>query len=123
VYTLPMSWSFRTLVLSLAALWALAPQIACFMPGQMTQAEQECCQQMGGDCAGSGMSHECCQTVVRPDVGTLAKLRDVMPDDNVAERVFETESFFLFVGSHPIAAPADETPPAPSGISSVILRI
>ena len=58
MHTLSMSRTFRLLVLIVAALWALAPQIACFMPDQMTQFEQEYCRQMGGVSAGSGVSHE-----------------------------------------------------------------
>ena len=52
MYTLPMSRSFRTLALSVAMLWALAPQLACFMPGQMTETEQQCCKEMANDCGG-----------------------------------------------------------------------
>ena len=54
--TLPMSRSFRTLALSVAMLWALVPQLACFMPDQMTETEQQCCKEMANDCGGSGVS-------------------------------------------------------------------
>ena len=67
MYTVRMSRSFRGLVISLTMAWVLLPQIACFMPDAMTETEQQCCKEMANDCSGSGMSHDCCRTVVRTD--------------------------------------------------------
>src|SRR5947207_15439563 len=63
MYTLPMTWSFRMLAGSMALIWVLVPQLACFMPDPAaTPAEMECCQKMKSDCSGMNMSHECCRT-------------------------------------------------------------
>src|ERR1700757_1465436 len=72
VYTSPMSWSFRGLVLTVGMLCGLAPQIACFMPDQpLTQPEMDCCAKLANDCGQMNMS--CCRPVVRTDVGIAAK--------------------------------------------------
>src|SRR5262245_40808353 len=74
MYTCRMSWSFRALVMSLTLLWAVAPQLACFMPGEvLTEAEHECCKEMLDACGGTNMTHDCCRTVIRADVGIVAK--------------------------------------------------
>jgi hypothetical protein len=122
MYTLRMSWSFRTLVLSVAMVWALAPQIACFMPDEMTEAERECCKQMAHDCGNAGMSHECCKTVVRPDVGALAKaVRDIAPDATVLDRTIDSLS--LVELPRVFSAPSYHAPPHDFGASPLVLRI
>jgi hypothetical protein len=110
--------------MGLTILWVVAPQMACFMPDTMTESEHQCCQQMANECGGSGMSHECCRTVVRPDVATSARAnRDVGFDFIVALEAFNTPaavspqaaSTSVFDISH---APADS-----SGTAPIILRI
>jgi hypothetical protein len=105
-------------------LWALAPQLACFMPDQMTETEQQCCKQMANDCGGSGISHECCRTVVRPDVGTLAALnRGIAPDCSVVGTTHETFASAWSYGSNTHSLSSNHAPPHDSGGSPVILRI
>jgi hypothetical protein len=118
-----MSWSFKTLALSMAMLWAIAPQIACFMPDEMTETEQECCKQMTHDCSGSGISHECCRTVVRPDVGTLASATRVVGPDTciVTDAVAALPPASLH--GFRTSVPASHAPPHDSGTFTVILRI
>ncbi len=124
MYTLPMSRSFRTLALGVTLLWALAPQIACFMPDEMTETEQECCRQMANDCAGSGMSHECCRTAVHSDVGTLVKaIRSVAPDFTVLGETFDATAAIALPHFGNLAAISKHAPPHDTGTSPVILRI
>src|SRR5260370_25433177 len=47
------------------------PSMACAIPdAQLTDAERQCCKDMGGDCgqdaSGMPMSHPCCKTSVQP---------------------------------------------------------
>ena len=124
MYTLHMSRSFRVLAIGFTILWVLAPQIACFMPDQMTETEQQCCKEMANDCSGSGMSHECCRTVVRTDVATLtAANRDIAHDFSIAETSSETGGFFLSIAYAGNDLSRNLSPPIDSGPSSVILRI
>ena len=123
MYTLPMSRSFRLLVLSVTMLWALGPQIACFMPDRMTETEQECCKQMANDCSGSGMSHECCRTVVHSDVGTLAAAnRGIGPESTVADITLAGAPAAALTVSGNVAGQT-HAPPHDSATSSVVLRI
>ena len=74
MYTLLMSWPFRALALSVAALWIIAPQLACFMPDELlTEPEMECCRQMAMDCGGMSMTQPCCRHVSHTDVGIASK--------------------------------------------------
>ena len=74
MYTLYMTWPFRALALSVAMVWALVPQLACFMPDPaLTPAEMDCCQKMANECGGMNMSHECCRPQARADVGIVAQ--------------------------------------------------
>ena len=112
------------MALSVAMLWALVPQIACFMPDQMTETEQQCCKQMANNCGGAAMSHECCKTVVRPDVGTLAAtIRGIAPDFNVAARTFNAAAAVALPQSGDLAATFIHAPPHDIQASPVILRI
>ncbi len=124
MYTLRMSRSSRALALSLTILWVVAPQMACFMPETVTESEHECCQQMANECGGSGMSHECCRTVVRLDVATLARAnRDIGFDFSVAGEAFNT---IAAVSSQVDSTPVFDISHASSDLSGtapVILRI
>jgi len=124
MYTLRMSRSGRVLAFGLAMLWVMVPQIACFMPDPMTEAEQECCAQMAGDCSGSGMSHECCRRVVRPDHATIAAASRVMAHDFVlVENSAEIVDSVLLLASSVSFFSINSSPPIDTGPSSVILRI
>ena len=124
MYTLGMSWPFRILVLSVAMLWAVVPQIACFMPDEMlTDVEKECCKQMANECGGTNMSHECCANPVRIDVGTAAKaIRHAAPQFQVAGILNIATTPALPAGSR-LPAQDSQAPPHNSDISPLILRI
>lgn len=111
--------------MSVAVLWALVPQIACFMPdSMMTQAEKDCCKDMASNCSGPDMSHECCQTVARPDAGTVAKMiRNVSPDFAVVGRTIDTAASPLVAVSRRLSILNSHAPPDDPEASSVILRI
>jgi hypothetical protein len=120
-----MSWSFRALVLSVAALWGLAPQIACFLPDQpLTQHEMDCCEKMAGDCGQMDMS--CCQTVVRTDIlGVTAKaMPNITPHVGtlswppaIVPTLISMDVFGDRSSQH------EHAPPRDVGDSSLILRI
>src|SRR5262249_1346617 len=91
MYTLHMSWSFRALVLCALIGCGLAPQLVCFMPDPtLTRSEMDCCEGMASECSAANMSHACCQTVVRTDVGIAARVvRNLMPRFDVAESAID----------------------------------
>jgi hypothetical protein len=124
MYTWRMSRSSRAVALALTILWVVAPQMSCFMPDTMTESEHQCCQQMANECNGSGMSHECCRTVVRPDVATFARAsRAIGFDFSVAVEAFNTAPA---LSSHAVSTPIFDIGPAPadsSGTAPAILRI
>jgi hypothetical protein len=124
MYTWRMSRSDRAVALALTILWVVAPQMSCFMPDTMTESEQQCCRQMANECSGSGMSHECCRTVVRPDVATFARAsRDIGADLRVAVEPFSTIPAF---SSQAVPTPLfdiSHAPPDSSGTVPGILRI
>ena len=125
MYTFRMSWSFRVLVFNVAMVWALAPQLACFMPDQMfTEPEKECCKQMANSCGGANMSHECCRSAVRIDVGTATKaVRHVAPQFEVTERTIDIAASLLLAGSRRLSVQNNHAPPHDPEASSLILRI
>ena len=125
MYTLHMSWPFRALVLTVVVAWAIAPQLACFMPDQtFTKSETDCCQQMATDCSSANMSDACCRTMVRTDVGIAAKVvRNIMPRFDVAERAIDISIALPSNGSRGLSIHNSHAPPAESLVSSVILRI
>jgi hypothetical protein len=122
MYTLHMFWPFRGLVLVVLLVWGLAPQLACLMPEPTaTQSEMDCCKGMAADCSTANMSQTCCQTVVRTDIGIVAKTdRNMMPLCVAAYTIVILPalraSFDL-----PALEQSDHAPP-PGG-SSLILRI
>jgi hypothetical protein len=94
------------------------------MPDTMTESEHQCCQQMANECGGSGMSHECCRTVVRSDVATFARAnREIGFDFSVAVEAFNTiAAVSSQVASTPVFDISHALPDS-SGTASVILRI
>ena len=125
MYTVHMSWSFRSLVLIVAMAWGVAPQIACFMPDQtLSQQEKDCCKEIASDCAGSNMSHECCRTVVRTDVGIAAKaIRHVLPDSHLPNITTDIVRPMPLDGSRQLATRNNYAPPHDRKALSSILRI
>jgi hypothetical protein len=125
MYTLHMSWSFRTLALGVVVAWGLGPQLACFMPDQaLTRADMDCCKGMAGDCNSANMSQACCQTAVRTEVGVAAKVvRHVMPRLDVAAATTSTVPDVFFAFDRQPARQKDHAPPDSLGNSSPVLRI
>jgi hypothetical protein len=125
MYTLPMSWSFRALVFGVVMALGLAPQLACFMPeNTATEAERDCCEKMANDCGGTNMSHECCRTAVRSDVGIATKVvRNVMPHFDVAARTAQTGSVLCLTFSPQFLIETSHAPPGKAGVSFLTLRI
>ena len=120
-----MSWSFRSLVLTVAVAWGVAPQIACFMPDQtLSQQEKDCCNEMASDCGGSNMTHECCRTVVRTDTGIAAKvLRHALPDSVLTNIGIPVVRPMSLDGSRQLATRNNHAPPHDREALSSILRI
>jgi hypothetical protein len=125
MYTLPMSWSFRVLVVGVVMAWGLGPQLACFMPENMlTEAERDCCEKMASECGGTNMSHECCRTVVRSDVGIATKIvRNVMPHFDVASPTAETHVILCLTFFPQFLIADGHAPPGQAGVSFLTLRI
>jgi hypothetical protein len=122
-----MSWSFRALVSNAALVWALVPQLACFLPETtMTESEADCCKQMAGDCGDANMSsHACCRQVLRSDVATTVKApRQIDPP-------VESAATFVTLDLPPLPYAADgrfiiatvHAPPPDPQVSSLTLRI
>ena len=124
MYTLHMSWSVRALVLTVAFACGLAPQVACFMPGQpLTQSEMDCCQGMSGDCSRANISYACCRTIVRTDVGVAAKVvRNLTPPIAAAEGGSGLSAALLHDGFRELSIHNSHAPP-PEPVVSSILRI
>jgi hypothetical protein len=125
MYTLQMSWPFRSLVLGILLAWGIAPQLACFMPDQApTPAEMDCCKEMVGDCTSATMSHACCKTVIRTDLGIATKVvRHGLPELGVADGTPTIAlDFSPHFDSH-FSRPTDHAPPDKAGGSSLVLRI
>jgi len=110
--------------MSLALLWAIAPQLACFMPGEvLTEAEHECCKEMLEACGGMNMTHDCCQPVIRSDVGIVAKsIRNVAPQLSIVGKPNEIATPWVF-GPHGPAVMNTHAPPFDPGASFLVLRI
>ena len=125
MYTLHMSWPFRTLVLGLLLAWGLAPQLACFMPDQpLTAAEMDCCKEMASDCSTANMTHACCKTVVRTDPGVAAKVvRHDVPQLAVADRTLNIAAELSRNFDSQFSRQTDHAPPVKGGGSSLVLRI
>src|SRR5439155_25748153 len=125
MYTLHMTWSFRALALSIAMVWALVPQLACFMPDPaLTPAEMDCCKQMANDCSGMNMSHECCRTPGHTDVGIVAQAARVKASHVADAVMLHIESFRLSIPLHEFFVRGSHAPPPdPEGASPLVLRI
>jgi hypothetical protein len=120
----------KGIILPVALLWVLLPQLACFFPEtQMTQEEHECCRQMGRDCDQATMrEHRCCTYEVKLERAlTAPPHRDELSAFGATEHPtnFENAS-----GSHLPeiqerfdAAPPFHRPPLTSAPSIFILRI
>jgi hypothetical protein len=125
MYTLHMSWQFRTFVLGVLLTCGLASQVACFMPDQaLTTAEMDCCKTMAGDCSGANMTHACCKTVVRSELGVAARIdRHDVTQLDVVDRTSNvaTECFLQF--DRRLSRHTDHDAPDKAGGDSLILRI
>ena len=119
-----MSGSFRAFVLIMVVIWAVAPQLACFVPEQTpAQSEMGCCKGMAGDCNPT-MSQECCQTLARVEVGIVAKvIRHFEPLAQIANVATDVVPVSLLVSHRQISNLSDDAPPGKPNGSSLILRI
>ena len=82
MYTFHMPRSLRILAGTCTLLWAMTPQLACFLPHTiLTESESECCKQMANECGEANMQlHECCARTVRTEIATAAKtVRRMLP--------------------------------------------
>jgi hypothetical protein len=96
------------------------------MPDQMvTPAEMDCCKGMAGDCSSATISQACCQTVVRTDVGIVAKvLGRGIPHQDAFGTAADFGLNLPFNFDHETSRQAFHGPPdKPGGGSSLILRI
>jgi hypothetical protein len=128
MYTLRMSWSFRGLVFGAALVWALAPQLACFLPETtMTESEADCCRQMAGDCGEANMpSHVCCRHVVRSDVATTVKApRQIDPpvESSATLVTLELPPLPFAAAARGFFVATFHAPPPDPQVSSLTLRI
>jgi hypothetical protein len=124
MYTLHMTWPFRVLVISVAMVWALMPQLACFMPDPTaTPAEMECCKEMMNDCSGMNMSHECCRTPAHPEVGIIAKATRVNTPHMAEAVMLNVESSVLWIPSRRLPVQDTHAPPHDVDVSPLVLRI
>ena len=124
MYTLLMSWTFRSLVMTVAMVWGLGPQIACFMPNEPpAKAEMDCCEGLSSDC-GPSMSQDCCRTVVRSGAGIAAQsIRKVMPRTELAKKTVDFPASPALSGSRQLPVQISHAPPPVPEDSSTILRI
>ena len=124
MYTFYMSWSFRALVLSLAVIWTLGPQLACFVPAPiLTESEKDCCKELMLACGRMNMTHDCCRTVVRADVGIIAKnIRGDAPGFSIAGRPDEMPAPSVS-GRHGPFFSNTHVPPPDREASPLVLRI
>jgi hypothetical protein len=120
-----MSWSFRTLVITVVVAWALVPQLACFMPDQArTKSEMDCCEGMTSvDCNSANM-HDCCQTVVRTNFSVAVKIAsNVIPPVDAANTWTAILAALAHDGFREVSLQDSHAPPPDPVVSSSILRI
>jgi hypothetical protein len=125
MYTLHMSWSFRTVALSAVLVWVLAPQLACFMPSQAAMpSEMDCCKGMAADCHRANMSQSCCQTWVRTDLGISTKVvRNPMPPIDSAGDWADPLAGLPGGDFSELSTHNSHAPPPETVVSSSVLRI
>ena len=119
------SWS-RLFALSFALMWALVPQLACFLPeSSLTAAEMDCCQGMGAECGHMQMpDHGCCQKVVRTETAPLLKAaHHAVPQPEAAAATYDGfDVRHSIAGNHNFLDVTHAPPPLESS-TSLILRI
>jgi hypothetical protein len=124
MYTLHMTWPFRGLAISVAMVWALVPQLACFMPDlTATPAEMECCKEMMNDCSGMNMSHDCCRTPAHPEVGIIAKATRINQPHMAEAVMLNVESSLVWTPVRRLASQDTHAPPHGAAASPLVLRI
>ena len=124
MYNSHMSWPFRMLVLGVAVLWLIAPQLACFMPDPMPMSSKmPCCKLMSHDCTGPKMSKECCRTLGSSDVGVVAKNTRVKPPELAEAVLIKVELSPLRISSGILSVPNTHDPPQDGEVSPLVLRI
>jgi hypothetical protein len=72
-----VKWTCKLAAIILVlCIWG-SPLMACLVSDTLTEAERECCQQMGDECGSSAMpdSHSCCKTTLQQVDPYLANSR------------------------------------------------
>jgi len=126
MYTLPMSWPFRTLVVALLVIVGLGPQLACFMADQPAAAsDMECCKEMIGACTAPNNSSQCCQVSAPTPFALAAKaVSHVVPRVEVVAATAAADLQWLFTADRQISRNIDTGPPDRNHeSSSLVLRI
>jgi len=113
------------IALFVVLLWGVAPQLACLMPDQaLTPPEMDCCKEMASDCGNPSMTHACCRTVIRTDIGVTAQsTRSVMPQLESAASAVTAFAPVAQFGSGEVFIHDSHAPPPEFEVPSQILRI
>ena len=128
MYTFYMSWSFRALVFSAVFVWALVPQLTCFLPETtMTESEADCCKAMPADCGQANMpsSHVCCRQVFRSESAALSATRQITPpvESPATLATFKLPSLPVTTDWSGFSVRSFHAPPPDPQVSSLNLRI
>jgi len=128
MYTSDMPRSLRILAATCTLLWAMAPQLACFLPHTiLTESESECCKQMANECGEAKMQlHECCARTVRTEIATEAKtVRRMLPQFEIVATAatFERPGLQLSPDMSGIFDREIHAPPHDLPVPSLALRI
>ena len=123
-YNLRMSWSLRGVALAIAMMWAVVPQLACYMSYRtLSAAEMECCKEMLDACGNPNMTHECCRVEPPPHDGIAVK---IVRYDPPRVEIAETPLISSSVPSEAMRQQVTQGPPPPPhdpSTLSLILRV
>ena len=120
-----MRLSSKIVALVAASLFAMQPLAACFAD-EMTRSEEECCQEMMGDCGQVTMptSHACCRYVDGSAAARLEVRKTMAAEKDLSavpvpslDSAPVTPQVFVAVKA------TAESPPQPRSLSIQILRI
>jgi hypothetical protein len=124
LYMLKRSYKIVALIV-VSCVWG-SPLMACMIPGDaLTEAERECCQQMGDSCGSATMpdSHSCCKTTVQQIDPYLAKSRLDSSFTFSAIIPVAQPDFLAPVSAVPMQAAHAHSPPVSPPETISILRI
>jgi hypothetical protein len=109
--------------MAVALFCGVAPEVACFMPGQtLTQPEMDCCINNPGDCGQMDMS--CCRPVVRAQLGVAVKpIQNPIPNVDIAPKPLTAALLFPNSVFPDFGRGSDHAPPPQPEGSCPVLRI